>query len=163
MRADDQVRFENAPRNITLQFRNSRLFGEKHSIHPIFAVLLLRSLLGMPTDTEFIEAQKLGEALRHSREQNVPYVIVVSSRDEENKTCTIRTLEATGYEKAGHEQGVISFRDALDVLVTDRGLPPLPPDFVIDGGMQLNLVSIHCTLHYSRKSKILTHCFMNFY
>jgi len=92
---------------------------------------IIRSLLMLSTDFEQIDSSKLGESLRRSRDQNVPYVIVVSSRDEEKKTCTIRTLEATGYEKAKSEKGVIGFREALDVLVADEGRNPLPPDFTI--------------------------------
>lgn len=89
----------------------------------------VRSSLGVNTDIIYIEACKLGEGLGLAGSNMIPYVIVVSSKDESGSTCTIRTLETSGYEKVGHGNGVIGVNDALDIISIEEGLQGPPGSY----------------------------------
>lgn len=86
----------------------------------------VRNSLGVNTDIIYIEACKLGEGLGLAGSNMIPYVIVVSSKDESGSTCTIRTLETSGYEKVGHGNGVIGVNDALEIISIEEGLQAPP-------------------------------------
>lgn len=81
-----------------------------------------RSMTRLPADILHIVAPTLGEALGRAMRDVIPYVMVVASKDVEAGTCTIRTLEKTGYEKSGRGNGVISVREAVEVCLIERGL-----------------------------------------
>lgn len=84
---------------------------------------LFRSELKLDSDIVQIVATGLGDALAMCMRDVIPYVLVVASKNVEEGTCTIRTLERTGYEKAGRGNGIISLREAIDVCLIDRGIP----------------------------------------
>lgn len=79
---------------------------------------------GLGCDVVHIVANELGSALGKCMTQSIPYVLVVASKDVEDGTCTIRTLERTGYEKAGRGNGIIPLREAINVCLIDRGIIP---------------------------------------
>ena len=79
---------------------------------------------GLGCDVVQIVANELGNALGKCMNQVIPYVLVVASKDVEDGTCTIRTLERTGYEKSGRGNGVIPLREAINVCLIDRGIIP---------------------------------------
>lgn len=81
-----------------------------------------RSMTGLAADVLNIVAAGLGEALGRAMRDVIPYVMVVASKDVEDGTCTIRTLEKTGYEKSGRGNGVIPLREAVEVCLIERGV-----------------------------------------
>lgn len=81
-----------------------------------------RSMTGLPADVLHIVAAGLGEALGRAMRDVIPYVMVVASKDVDDGTCTIRTLEKTGYEKSGRGNGVIPLREAVEVCLIERGV-----------------------------------------
>lgn len=85
---------------------------------------MFRNATGLNVEILFIVAASLGEALGRAMREMIPYVMVVASKDVEDGTCTIRTLEKTGYEKAGRGNGIISLREAIEVCMIDRGMVP---------------------------------------
>lgn len=85
---------------------------------------MFRAETGLGCDIVQIVAAGLGEGLGKCMQFNIPYVLVVASKDVEDGTCTIRTLERTGYEKSGRGNGIISLREAIDVCLIDRGITP---------------------------------------
>eukprot|EP00179_Madagascaria_erythrocladioides_P013739 CAMPEP_0198366498 /NCGR_PEP_ID=MMETSP1450-20131203/154709_1 /TAXON_ID=753684 ORGANISM="Madagascaria erythrocladiodes, Strain CCMP3234" /NCGR_SAMPLE_ID=MMETSP1450 /ASSEMBLY_ACC=CAM_ASM_001115 /LENGTH=907 /DNA_ID=CAMNT_0044073965 /DNA_START=33 /DNA_END=2760 /DNA_ORIENTATION=+ len=97
----------------------------------------IQNMLNLSCDVVYIEAQKLGEHLLNALEQRVPYVIVVAIKDQRSGTCTIRTLEQSGYEKAGSQQnnGIVPFQEALEVLMRRENIaPPNMPGRSLDSG-----------------------------
>eukprot|EP00871_Galdieria_phlegrea_P000442 jgi/Galph1/1399/GphlegSOOS_G93.1 len=80
----------------------------------------IRAFLGVQSDVVYIEANKLGDSLELAKEQLVPYVIVVNSKDEREGTCSIRILENDGYQKI--RGGSLPFREALNIIVEEEGL-----------------------------------------
>eukprot|EP00178_Gracilaria_changii_P011997 TRINITY_DN338_c0_g1_i1.p1 TRINITY_DN338_c0_g1~~TRINITY_DN338_c0_g1_i1.p1 ORF type:complete len:1149 (+),score=125.36 TRINITY_DN338_c0_g1_i1:1828-5274(+) len=81
-----------------------------------------RNMTGLNADILHIVATNLGEALGKAMRDAIPYVMVVASRDVEAGTCTIRTLEKTGYEKSGRGNGVIPLKEAVEVCLIERGV-----------------------------------------
>eukprot|EP00177_Eucheuma_denticulatum_P003564 GFKZ01006451.1.p1 GENE.GFKZ01006451.1~~GFKZ01006451.1.p1 ORF type:complete len:1099 (-),score=115.56 GFKZ01006451.1:882-4178(-) len=81
-----------------------------------------RSMTGLSSEVINILATGLGEALGRAMRDTIPYVMVVASKDVEDGTCTIRTLERTGYEKSGRGNGVIPLREAVEVCLIERGV-----------------------------------------
>lgn len=81
-----------------------------------------RTMTGLKADILHILAAGLGEALGRAMRDTIPYVMVVASKDVEDGTCTIRTLEKTGYEKSGRGNGVIPLREAVEVCLIERGV-----------------------------------------
>lgn len=87
-----------------------------------------RNMTGLRADVLHIIAAGLGEALGRAMRDSIPYVMVVASKDVEDGTCTIRTLEKTGYEKSGRGNGVIPLKEAVEVCLIERGiLMPMNP------------------------------------
>lgn len=80
------------------------------------------NMTGLRADVLHIIAAGLGEALGRAMRDSIPYVMVVASKDVEDGTCTIRTLEKTGYEKSGRGNGVIPLREAVEVCLIERGI-----------------------------------------
>lgn len=87
---------------------------------------MFKQMTGSKADVLFIVAANLGDALGRAMRDQIPYVMVVASKDVEDGTCTIRTLEKTGYEKSGRGNGVIPLREAIEVCLIERGtiMPP---------------------------------------
>lgn len=83
---------------------------------------VFRNMTGLNADILYIVATNLGEALGKAMRDTIPYVMVVASRDVEAGTCTIRTLEKTGYEKSGRGNGVIPLKEAVEVCLIERGV-----------------------------------------
>lgn len=81
-----------------------------------------RNMTGLRADVLNIIAAGLGEALGRAMRDSIPYVMVVASKDVEDGTCTIRTLEKTGYEKSGRGNGVIPLKEAVEVCLIERGI-----------------------------------------
>ena len=97
-----------------------------------------RNATNLRIEIMFIVAARLGEYLGRAMRDMIPYAVVVASKDVEDGTCTIRTLERTGYEKAGRGNGVIPLAEAIDVCLIDRGLlaPPTMQGPVQDASSQ---------------------------
>ncbi|CAN8070762.1 unnamed protein product [Agarophyton chilense] len=112
-----------------------------------------RNMTRLNADILHIVATNLGEALGKAMRDAIPYVMVVASRDVEAGTCTIRTLEKTGYEKSGRGNGVIPLKEAVEVCLIERGV--IMPNSVANqytgtgaGQVQGNMgVSIGNTMH----------------
>ncbi|KAI0557731.1 hypothetical protein FGB62_269g08 [Gracilaria domingensis] len=112
-----------------------------------------RNMTGLNSDILHIVATNLGEALGKAMRDAIPYVMVVASKDVEAGTCTIRTLEKTGYEKSGRGNGVIPLKEAVEVCLIERGI--IMPNSVanhyansgpVQGNMGMNMGS---TMHPS--------------
>lgn len=84
---------------------------------------IFRNLTRLPAEAINIIAASLGESLRQSLRERIPYVLVVATKDVESHTCSLRILEGTGYEKAGQGSGIIPIHDAMNICLQDRGIP----------------------------------------
>ncbi|GJD10866.1 hypothetical protein Gasu2_50320 [Galdieria sulphuraria] len=80
----------------------------------------IRAFLGLQTDVVYIEANKLGDSLELAKEQLVPYVIVVNSKDEREGSCSLRILDFEGYQKV--KGGSLPFREVLNIIVEEEDL-----------------------------------------
>jgi len=80
----------------------------------------IRAFLGLQTDVVYIEASKLGDSLELAKEQLVPYVIVVNSKDEREGSCSLRILDSEGYQKV--KGGSLPFREVLNIVVEEEDL-----------------------------------------
>lgn len=80
---------------------------------------MFRDLTGLCADTMHIIASSLGECLGRALKEKVPYILVVATKDVETQTCSIRALRNNRYEKAGDGKGIISFRAAMDICLSD--------------------------------------------
>ncbi|GJQ11836.1 hypothetical protein GpartN1_g3627.t1 [Galdieria partita] len=80
----------------------------------------IRAFLGLQTDVVYIEANKLGDSLELAKEQLVPYVIVVNSKDERDGSCSLRILDSEGYQKL--KGGSLPFREVLNIIVEEEDL-----------------------------------------
>lgn len=100
-----------------------------------------RSMTGLSSEVVNILATGLGEALGRAMRDTIPYVMVVASKDVEDGTCTIRTLERTGYEKSGRGNGVIPLREAVEVCLIERGV--IAPQNVANQSMGPHMSTHH--------------------
>eukprot|EP00172_Hildenbrandia_rubra_P004124 Plantae.Rhodophyta-Hildenbrandia_rubra.ctg7744.p1 GENE.Plantae.Rhodophyta-Hildenbrandia_rubra.ctg7744~~Plantae.Rhodophyta-Hildenbrandia_rubra.ctg7744.p1 ORF type:complete len:809 (+),score=125.90 Plantae.Rhodophyta-Hildenbrandia_rubra.ctg7744:2832-5258(+) len=81
----------------------------------------IASITRLTTDVAHIALTGLGEALSVASRERVPFVIVVADRNLPEETCTVRTLESSGYEKCGYGNGIIKFKDAIDIILMETG------------------------------------------